>query len=188
MAMNKRKRHLLRNAFYIFASVIFAYLLIKTGTVDNFLASVGGLTHIGSFIAGMFFTSIFTAVPATAILGEIALTTPPWIVALFGGIGAVCGDYILFLVVRDGLSRDIEYLVRHSGYKRFHKIFHTKLFHRFLPFIGAIILASPLPDEVGLAMLGFSTVDKDRFLLISLAMNTAGIFVVALVARSIAGV
>jgi hypothetical protein len=186
--MDARKRHLLQNLFYALASVIAAFLLVQIGTVDSFLESVGGLTHVGSFLAGMFFTSIFTTAPAIVVLGQLALTTPLWIVALFGGLGAVVGDYLLFLVIRQGLSKDVEYLVSHVGFKRLRKVLHTKLFHHVLPFIGALVLASPLPDEIGLAMLGFSKVDKDRFLLISLAMNSFGIFIIGIVARSVAGV
>ncbi len=186
--MNAPQRRFLRNIFYLLASVLTAYLIVRLGTVDNFLDSVSGLTHVGSFLAGIFFTSLFTTVPAIVVLGELALTTPLWIVALFGGLGAVVGDYILFLIVRQGLSKDIEYLIAHSSFKRLRKIMHTKLFHHMLPFLGALVLASPLPDEIGLAMLGFSKVDKDRFLLISLVTNSFGIFVIGLIARGIAGV
>ncbi len=186
--MNAQKRRLLRNVFFFFGSIVGAILVVRLGTVHTFLESVGGLTHVGSFLAGMFFTSLFTTAPAIVVLGQLALTTPLWIVALFGGLGAVVGDYILFLLIRQGLSKDVEYLVAHSGFKRLRKIMHTKLFHHVLPLLGALVLASPLPDEIGLAMLGFSKVDKDRFLLISLAMNTLGIFVIGLIARGMAGV
>ncbi len=185
--MNAHERRLLRNLFYLLGSIIGAYLIVQLGTVDNFLESVSGLTHVGSFLAGMFFTSLFTTVPAMVVLGQLALTTPLWIVALFGGLGAVVGDYILFLLIRQGLSKDVDYLLAHSGFKRVRKIMHTKLFHHMLPFIGALVLASPLPDEIGLAMLGFSKIDKDRFLLISLVMNSLGILMIGLISRSMAG-
>lgn len=186
--MNAPRRRLMRNGFYLVASLIGAYLLVRAGTVENFLDSIGGLTHVGSFIAGMFFTSLFTTAPAMVVLGELSLTTPLWIVALFGGLGAVVGDYILFLVIRQGLSKDVAYLIAHSGFKRMRKILHTKLFHHLLPLLGALVLASPLPDEIGLAMLGFSRVDKDRFLLISLAMNSFGILMIGAIARTFVGI
>jgi uncharacterized membrane protein YdjX (TVP38/TMEM64 family) len=136
----------------------------------------------------MFFTSVFTTAPAIVVLGQLALHTPLWVVALFGGLGAVVGDYILFLLVREGVSRDVNELMRHAGLRRLRKLFHTKLFHRLLPLIGALILASPLPDELGLAMLGLSDINKDRFLLVSFVMNALGILVIGLVARAIVGV
>jgi len=178
----------MQTIFYVFASVFAAYFIVEVGTVDSFLESVGGLTHVGSFVAGIFFTSIFTTAPAIVVLGQLAVTTPLWVVSFFGGLGAVVGDYILFLLIRQGLSKDVEYLVAHSGFKRFRKVFRTKLLQHVLPLLGAFVLASPLPDEIGLAMLGFSKVDKDRFLLISLAMNSFGIFVIGVIARSLAGV
>jgi len=183
--MSAPLRRFIRNIFYVSASIVGAVLLVRLGTVEGFLASVGGLPQVGSFIAGMFFTSVFTTAPSIAVLGELSLSSPLWVVALFGGIGAVVGDYILFLIVRDGLSKDVKFLLAHVGVRRFRKIFHTRFMHQLLPLFGALILASPLPDELGLALLGFSKINKDRFLLISLAMNSFGIFLIGLIARSL---
>jgi len=181
-------RRLIRTLFYVFASVLVALYIVRTGSVDSFLASVGGLTHVGSFIAGMFFTSVFTTAPSMVVLGELALTTPLWVVALFGGVGAVFGDYILFLVVRDGLSKDFDYLAKHSsGVRRAWAALRRARVRWLLPALGAFVLASPLPDELGLAMMGLSTIKPERFLLISFVMNTLGIFAIGLIARSLAG-
>ena len=179
-------RRAIRSAFFVAASIVGAILIVRLGTVESFLFSIGGLTQAGSFIAGMFFTSLFTTAPATVVLGEIALVASPWTVAAFGAIGAVVGDYLLFLIVRQGLKKDIELLVGHTGLRRLKKLGHTRLFHHVLPLLGALVLASPLPDEIGLAMLGFSKVDKDKFLLISLAMNFIGILAIGYAARAIA--
>lgn len=184
--MNAPMRRAVRSAFFLLASIAGAALIVRMGTVESFLVSIGGLTQVGSFIAGMFFTSLFTTAPAMVVLGEIALTASPWTVAAFGSIGAVVGDYLLFLVVRQGLKKDIEFLIGHVGFRRLRRIGHTRLFHHLLPLLGALVLASPLPDEIGLAMLGFSKVDKDKFLLISLAMNFAGILAIGYAARAIA--
>ena len=184
--MSAVARRAVRSAFFLLASFAGAFLIMRFGTVDSFLASIGGLTQAGSFIAGMFFTSLFTTAPAMVVLGEIALTASPWTVAAFGSIGAVVGDYLLFLVVRQGLKKDIEFLIGHIGFRRLKKLGHTRLFHHLLPLLGALVLASPLPDEIGLAMLGFSKVDKDKFLLISLAMNFLGILAIGYAARAIA--
>jgi hypothetical protein len=49
--------------------------------------------------------------------------------------------------------------------------------------VGAIIIASPLPDELGLALLGVSTLSRPQFFLLSFAMNSLGIFIILLVAQ-----
>jgi hypothetical protein len=183
--MNAAVRRLIRNMFFLSASIAGAILIMRMGTVDSLLASIDGLTQVGSFIAGIFFTSLFTTAPAMVVLGEIALTVSPWTVAAFGAVGAVVGDFLLFLIVRQGLKKDIEFLIGETGLRRLRKIAHTRLVHHLLPLLGALVLASPLPDEIGLAMLGFSKIDKDRFLLISFVMNFLGILAIGYAARAI---
>ncbi len=187
MSMTQTERHLVHTLFYLLATVLSAFLIARSEIVHTFLQSTNDFAQVGSLVAGMFFTTVLTTAPAMVVLGQLALDTPLWVVALFGGFGAVVGDYILFLLVRDGMSRDVEYLLKHSGLRRLRKLFDTKLFHRLLPFLGALVLASPLPDELGLAMLGLSDINKDRFLLISFVMNASGIVLIGLVARAVVG-
>lgn len=179
------KRHFAHMGVSILASIFFAFLIIHSGVVQTLIASTDGLTLVGSFVAGLFFTSILTTAPAIVVLGELAQNTSLIGVAAVGALGAVCGDYLLFWLVKGGVARDVEYLVSHSGAKRLKALFHTKLFHRLLPLVGALVIASPLPDELGLALLGISKISKERFLLISFIMNFIGIVIIGLVARSI---
>lgn len=172
-------------AVSLVASVFFAALIIYSGVVHTFMATTDGLSEVGSFVAGLFFTSILTTAPAIVVLGEFAQSSPILSVAFIGALGAVCGDYLLFWLVRTEVSGEVEYLVSHTGAKRLKALFHTKLFHRLLPLVGALIIASPLPDELGLALLGISKIKRERFLLISFIMNFVGILVIGMVARSV---
>lgn len=155
--MTPTARHVAHALFYIVGSVCVAILIAKSGVVYSFLEATGGLAQVGSLIAGMFFTSVFTTAPAIVVLGQLSLDAPLWQVVPFGGLGAVVGDYVLFLVVREGVSRDVAYLIKHSGLKRLYKLFQTKLFRRLLPFLGALVLASPLPMSWVLRCSGFLT-------------------------------
>ena len=47
-----------------------------------------------------------------------------------------------------------------------------------MPFLGAIIIASPLPDELGLVMLGDSKLKYREIAIISYVLNTAGILLI----------
>lgn len=184
--MKAERRHFAHMGISLIASILFAFLIVQSGIVQSITASTAGLTQVGSFIAGLFFTSILTTAPAIVLLGEFAQDAPIISVAFIGALGAVCGDYLLFWLVRDGVSRDVEYLVSHSGARRIKALFRTRLFHRLLPLLGALIIASPLPDELGLALLGVSRIRRERFLLISFIMNFVGIMVIGIVARSVA--
>ncbi len=182
--MSQSKRQLLWDVFFIVASVSVAVFIVRTGIVHTFIDSFGNLRYVGSFIAGMFFTSVFTVVPSAAVLGELSQSNSVFMVALTGGLGAVVGDYIIFRFVRDRFAEDIRFLLRYSGVKRFPAIFQTRLFRWVVPFIGAVVIASPLPDEIGLTMLGFSGVGNRTFLITSFVCNAIGILAIGWAAKA----
>ncbi|MSR70467.1 hypothetical protein EXS62_00260 [Candidatus Kaiserbacteria bacterium] len=181
----RKRQHLLQDFFIIAASIALAVAIVRYDLVQLLLLHLGGGKTLVAFVAGLFFTSIATTAPAMAVLGELSLNNNLFFVAVVGGAGAVIGDYILFVFVRDRVSDDIAYLLARTGTPRFFKIFHRRSFKRVLPFLGGLIIASPLPDELGLALLGISKMPTSRFLAISFAFNTVGILLIGLVARSL---
>lgn len=180
--MIRSRKHLVEDALIIAVSVAFAVFIGKTGIAHDFIMSLGGSKWLGIFLSGMLFTSIFTTAPALIILGQFAETTSLITLTLLGGLGAMAGDYLLFYLVKQRFSGDLGYLLS-SRSRRFPRIFHTRLFRFFLPFIGALVIASPLPDELGIAMLGFSRVGNRFFLVTSFVMNGVGIFIIGWIAR-----
>jgi len=178
-------RHIKKDILLIVLSVLAAIFLVKIGVVDSLVSSASGIKHVGSFIAGLFFTSMFTIAPAAAVLVKIAQTEHLLSVALFGAVGAVIGDYIIFRFFRDRISEDLGIILKHSPMLRMRAIFKTRLFRYLTPFIGALIIASPLPDELGLAMLGISKLRLKFFIPISFSMNFLGIYVIGVLARVI---
>lgn len=165
-------------------SVLLAVLLAKTGALQSILTATRGLELAGSFIAGVFFTSIFTTAPAAIVLGQIAQVNSPLLVAFFGGLGALLGDLIIFRFVKDRLMEDVLTLLRER--RRVRAILHRRLFRYITAVLGALIVASPLPDELGLALLGFSKIRTSFFVPFSFIANAAGIYIIGLIARAIA--
>ena len=180
-----RRAHILQDIFAIVASVWAAWVIVHFNLVQYVLAQAGDGVVWVSLIAGVFFTSLVTAAPALAVLGELSLTGNLFVVALVGALGAVLGDYLIFAFVRDRVSRDAAYLLRGPRFRRMFLVFKRPHFRRVLPFIGAFIIASPLPDELGLALLGFARIDRRYFFAISYSMNFLGILLVGLAARGL---
>ena len=122
--------------------------------------------------------------PATVALIKIAQFNSLWLVALLGAIGAVIGDLVIFYFLRDHLTEDFLELLKHgtSG-KRIRHIFRSKIMRFSLAIIGALVIASPLPDELGLALLGISKIKSSLFIPISFLMNFLGIILINVVAR-----
>jgi len=182
--MEKHKNtSIVQNIGIILFSVLVAVILTKTGAVKELLTATKETEIIGSFLAGIFFVSIFTAAPATVALAEIAQSNSILLVAVFGGIGALIGDLIIFRFVKNHISEDITYLINKSKIKRLASVFSLRSFGWLVPFLGALAVASPLPDEIGLTMMGLSKMKMSLFVPLSFFLNFTGILIIGLIAK-----
>ena len=183
---NHRNNFLLQDVAIIILSVLVAVVLVRTEVVIKLLTSAKELEMLGSFVAGMFFTSIFTTAPAIVALGEIANANSVFITALFGGMGALVGDLIIFKFIKNRLSEHLMELIKHqSGRKRLRVLFKLKYFRWLTIFLGGAIIASPLPDELGIGLLGFSKMRTSLFVVLSFSFNFVGIALIGLIAKSL---
>jgi hypothetical protein len=182
--MRKKHSHakLIRDLGLIVLSFVITITLIRAGLIEHFLTSFKNFSALASFIAGVFFTSLFTIAPASIALVKIGSTTPPVLVAFWGAFGAVLGDYILFKFIRDSLAEDVIDLVKRPSYKRILAVFHLRIFRWFIPLVGALIIVSPLPDELGLAMMGFSRIRTRVMLPLTFFLNFLGILLIFAIA------
>ncbi len=185
LSVARKKAHLYQDIIFIVLSISLAIYIIDTNIAPQLVSALGDLDWIGVIVAGMFFTSAFTTAPAIAVLGELAQTTPLPMLFLLGAIGATLGDYVIFRFFKNRISQDLAYLFSFSKKKRFSAVFKTHLFKFFVPFVGALVIASPIPDEVGVAMLGVSSVKDKTFLLLSFVMNGVGICMIGYIAKYI---
>ena len=176
---------MVRDLALVILSVFIAIILAKTGALKDLITSTQEVRFIGSFISGILFVSVFTAAPATVALGEIAQSNSVITVAIIGGLGALIGDFIIFRFVKDRVSQHFSYLIKVSKSERFFSIFKLRLFRWIIPFVGALIIASPLPDEIGVAMLGLSKMKNSYFILLSFLLNSAGILIIGLIAKAL---
>ncbi|MBI2590893.1 MAG: hypothetical protein HYW33_03385 [Candidatus Blackburnbacteria bacterium] len=103
-----------------------------------------------------------------------------WEVALAAGLGAVVSDFFIFKFVKNNLVREVQPLYNTLGGKGINHVLHTRYFSWTLPFVGALIIASPLPDEIGVSLMGLSKMKAWQFLAISFALNALGITLVIL--------
>jgi uncharacterized membrane protein YdjX (TVP38/TMEM64 family) len=172
------KKHVYTNISLVTIGIILATLLSQFEPLHVFLYSIGGFGYIGAFVGGMLFVSTFTVATGALILSILARTLTPWEVSIIAGIGAVIGDITIFGIVKDGLLGEMLDIYNRVGGKHITKLFHTRYFRWSLPVIGAIIIASPLPDELGVTLMGISKMPVSRFILLSFILNSVGIFFV----------
>lgn len=135
---------------------------------------------------GFLFSLTFTAAIATSVFILLSETTHnPYLIALLGGVGSMIANTIIYKFFKDELIADIEVLEPRYAKRIAHKIMHSKIFVGLIPYIAALSLASPLPDEIGIMLLAGSNFKYTKFFLLSFGFHTIGILLVVLFGKSI---
>lgn len=185
--MNKSTRgYLVQDLMIIIMSIFLAVVLVQTQILAQIISTTKEYGLLGSFIAGIFFTSIFTTAPSIVALGELSQMQSVIQVAFFGAAGAMLGDLLIFQFIRDKLSEHLMELMKDqiAGAKRKFR-HHLKFFKWFTFFVGGLIIASPLPDELGVGLLGLSRMNVVWFAPLAFLFNFIGIIMVGLVANAL---
>ena len=167
-----------KNITYLGLSILLAIVLFKYEAFHAFLLNLGNLGYAGAFIAGIMFVSTFTVATGAVILLVLAEKLSPIEIGIIAGMGAVFGDYVIFRFIKSGLLDEITPLYSKLGGNHITKILHTKYFSWTLPVLGAIIIATPFPDELGVSLMGIAKMKTYQFILVSFILNAIGIFLV----------
>jgi len=181
--MKQNIRRLKKDFLIIGLSFLAAYAFVRFGAINHFLTATQEFKILGSFVAGMFFTSAFTIAPASVALAGLALSGPLFLVAFWGALGALFGDLILFFLIRDVFADDLMKIFRRFWHRHFFSSFHLGFLKWLAPFFGALIIASPLPDELGLALMGLSKTKLIVLIPISFIFNFIGILGLVFIAK-----
>lgn len=132
----------------------------------------------------MLFVSTFGVATGAVTLLVLAETLNIYELGIIAGTGGVLGDYLLFRFVKDRLVDEITPLYNSMDHNHhLAKLLHTKHFRWMFACIGALIIASPLPDELGVSLMGISKMKNKDFLLLSFVLNSTGIILVLLISR-----
>lgn len=167
-------------------SVGFAFFLARTDILLHALDRTRGLEMIGSFVTGMFFTSAFTVAPAAATLGELSRVNGIFWTVLLGAAGAVLGDLLIFRFVENRFAAHLAaYVKQWGGTSRLQALLLRRSTRWISWVLGCLVIASPLPDELGVALLGASHMRMRAFLPLVFFANALGILVVCLAARAL---
>ncbi len=170
----------------LFITFLIAYLLFNGRTNPKFHVFIVSLGFLGTFLTGILFTYGFTAAPATAIFLILAKEQNILLAGLIGGLGALLGDLFIFNFIRYSFNDEVKKLYREKLIVYANHKTPSFLKRYLLPVVAGFIIASPLPDEIGVTMLAASkSISAKVFSVISYVLNTAGIFVVLMVGSAL---
>jgi hypothetical protein len=155
---------------YLAAFLVFAFL-----GPDFFSNIITPLGIFGIFIAGMLYTYSFTTSIGALLLIPFALHYPPGFVAVVGGVGSLFGDLTIFSIIKNDLRKEVQQLAKCHFMRR---LGATHLFRNrwFRDILGALVIASPIPDEIGIAIMSSAKIDTASFALLSFIADMVGIF------------
>lgn len=167
-----------RNLTFVVLGILLTLVLSRTNVFNQFLLHIGSWGYVGAFFAGILFVSTFTVTIGVLVLFDLAKVLNPFALATIAGMGGVMGDLIIFRLVKDKLLNELtEIYNKNFNGKHITRILHTKYFHWMMPVVGALIIASPLPDEAGITLMGLSKISDFKFTLLSFILNSVGIFI-----------
>lgn len=185
-----------RNLIIFFVSIVIAYMIVKSPVTDRLIENLKNFGYAGAFAAGSMFTYAFTTVPASAVIYKMGSYLHPLPVALIGAFGSVLSDYVIFHFVRTKLLDEIKLLTseiqnlarpisslpltKEIIYLIWKRIFRMKHLRILIPVVAGFIIASPLPDEIGVAIFGAAKFEPKKFVVIAYFLNFAGIFALCL--------
>lgn len=175
-----------KNLTLLSLGIAAAVFLFSNQSFHTFLLNLKEAGYVGVFIAGMLFVSTFTVGAGAVILLVLAQKISPLQVAIIGGLGAVFTDLLIFRFVKDNLLEEVKPIYEALGGNHLTHVLHTKYFSWTLPVIGAIIIASPLPDELGVSLMGIAKMEIKQFAIVSFLLNMIGIFLVVFLSNMIA--
>lgn len=171
-------------------SFLAAYVLYHLGFFAWIEHAVNGYGYVSLFFGGLLFSFGFTTPFAIGVFVAMSGHVNPFIAAPVAGIGAVLADEIIFNLIRFETFRDEIHrlkstrLIRWMEQMIWHDDFSEKLRKWVLLSFAGIIIASPFPDEFGVALMSAATqIDRKTFGVVAFFMNTTGILIILLTSR-----
>lgn len=160
-----------------------AYGLFQDPGIQEYFHSLKEFGYASAFAGGALFAVGFGAPFGVAILGTIADDVNIVVAGMVGGFGALLSDYLIFKFIKVTFDDEIMRFKDSKAYR----LFDGYLIRRMPPKlafyvaigIAGFLIASPLPDELGVAMFaGLTTVRERTFAVIAFALNTLGILAI----------
>jgi uncharacterized membrane protein YdjX (TVP38/TMEM64 family) len=170
--------------FSLCVAIFLAYLLLQSRDFGFFVEHLGEMSYLGSFIAGIFFAFGFTA-PFSAAFFLQAAPSNIFLAAVLGGFGALISDLLIFRFVRFSFQDEFDSIMGENAVRNFGTLVDRTFGSRvktylFFVFAG-LLIASPLPDEVGVTLLaGLTSLSERELAIISFCCNTLGVLVLFL--------
>lgn len=101
--MSKHHHNLLLLSFGLIIALAFS----QFPPFNKFIEYISQLGYLGAILSGILFTSTFTVATGGLLLINLSNTLNPLALILFGAMGAVIADVLIFHFVKDNISAEV---------------------------------------------------------------------------------
>lgn len=161
-------------------TIFISYFLFSGSYLDSIVNFLSSLDYLGVFLAGIILAFGFTAAFG---VGFFVLLEPQNILlaSLAGGLGGLFADIVIFKVIRFSFQDEFDDLRKSKTISKIKRIVsrnkHVLFKHYFLYVFTGIVIATPLPDEIGVSMLaGLTTIKPYAIAIISFTLHSLFLF------------
>jgi len=167
---------------------IFSIYLFRNPTTQSLLYSLEKYPYISIFITGFLFSFGFLTPLAIGFFLTFPISNI-FMASIVAGIGGALSDLLIFKLIRLSFMDEFLRLEKTKPLRELAHAFKYKPLHKFKAYVlyisAGIIIASPLPDELGVTMLAGLSAIKPRLLaILSFIVKTIGIYLMLLLAQS----
>jgi membrane protein YqaA with SNARE-associated domain len=160
-------------------------LIIDSTLVAAIFAFIENLGFWGGFISGILSVSFFTAAPAVVLLIGLASKAEPHMLALAWAVGSTIGDWLVVKFYQEQVFHELAPLLKKLGFGRLIKAMRRKYTSWILFLAGTLFIASPLPDEPGVALMGLSHLKRRFIIFMCFLLNILGALTIILAVEAI---
>lgn len=176
--MTPKIRKLAVKTIIFILSLSLAWYFLKSGSLNPLIDRILPVMFLAEFLAGCFYAFFLTSPLSIAMFVILAQKQNPILLAIVAGFGAALIDLLIVKFLKKEVNQDLNLLAKSFRFYLINKALSFFKLDFLLPIIGVIIIASPLPDELGLFLLGASKLKSYQIFLLSFILNTAGILLI----------
>ena len=174
----------------LLATCLLAFFLVESGLLDWMHGITGTLGYISVFLAGVGYSFTLTTAFSIGAFVELSHQVHPLLGGLIAGTGALLGDLLIFTFIRFSIHEEIQDLMQVVSTSVRQLMHQPTWFERIKPallwIVAGLIIGSPLPDELGIALLGHAgRIHPRLFVLLCFTFNTLSATAILATARAL---
>jgi hypothetical protein len=175
--------HRYKYTILLLATFLTAWAVGRLGYLDALAASASESNQIlFAFIAGALYSFSFTAAFAVILFANMAIVHDAvWPLAIIAATGGLATDITLLRFIKGVLSEE---LTGHAK-KIVDRAMNNRLVRFCVQLLGGIIIASPLPEEIGLTFLGISHLSFWRTVCVTYVLDIIGAYAVIMLVSNV---